>query len=51
MPRDYVKELRGDTRREAIDIYNHIDMEELKRVYLETIPRLFQSGDEEKRNI
>ena len=41
MPRDYVKELRGDSRREAIDIYNHIDMDDLKKVYLSTIPQLF----------
>jgi len=40
MPRDYVKELRGDSRREAIDIYNHIDMDELKKAYLMTIPKL-----------
>ena len=40
MSRDYVKELRGDSRREAIDIYNHIDMDELKKAYLMTIPKL-----------
>ncbi len=39
MPRDYVKELRGDSRSETIDIYNHITKEELKRAYLEHIPR------------
>jgi integrase/recombinase XerD len=39
MPRDYVKELRGDSRTETIDIYNHITPEELKRSYLEHIPR------------
>jgi len=41
MSRDYVKELRGDSRREAIDIYNHIDVEELKKAYLSAIPQLF----------
>lgn len=41
MPRDYIKELRGDARREAIDIYNHIDPNDLKRVYLKSIPKLF----------
>lgn len=41
MPRDYVKELRGDARREAIDIYNHIDMSELRTAYLATIPKIF----------
>ena len=40
MPRDFVKELRGDARSEAIDIYNHIDEEELKESYLAHIPRL-----------
>ena len=39
MPRDFVKELRGDARSEAIDIYNHIDHGELKESYLAHIPR------------
>ncbi len=40
MPREYVKELRGDSRGEAIDIYIHIDREELRKSYLAHIPRL-----------
>jgi integrase/recombinase XerD len=40
MSRDFVKELRGDTRGEAIDIYNHIDKKELKEAYLAHIPQL-----------
>ena len=40
MPREYVKELRGDKRREAIDIYHHIDKEELRKTYLACIPKL-----------
>jgi len=40
MPREYVKELRGDRRGEAIDIYYHIDREELRRAYLAYIPKL-----------
>ena len=40
MPREYVKELRGDKRQEAIDIYHHIDKEELRRAYLAFIPKL-----------
>jgi len=40
MPRDFVKELRGDARREAIDIYNHIDKKELKEAYQACIPQL-----------
>jgi integrase/recombinase XerD len=40
MPREYVKELRGDSRHEAIDIYHHIDREELRRTYLACIPKL-----------
>lgn len=40
MPREYVKELRGDVRREAIDIYHHIDREELRKSYLACVPKL-----------
>lgn len=40
MPRDYVKELRGDSRKDAIDIYNHIDYEDLRIQYLSCIPKL-----------
>lgn len=40
MPREHVKELRGDARNEAIDIYHHIDREELRRAYLTHIPQL-----------
>ena len=40
MPKEYVKELRGDTRKEAIDIYHHIDKEELRKSYLACIPKL-----------
>jgi len=40
MRREYVKELRGDRRGEAIDIYHHIDGEELRNAYLAFIPKL-----------
>jgi integrase/recombinase XerD len=40
MSRDFVKELRGDTRGEAIDVYNHIDRKELRESYLAHIPQL-----------
>jgi integrase/recombinase XerD len=40
MPRDFVKELRGDSRHDAIDIYNHIDKKELRESYLAHIPQL-----------
>jgi len=40
MSRDFVKELRGDTRGEAIDIYNHIDKKELRDSFLAHIPQL-----------
>ena len=40
MSRDFVKELRGDTRGEAIDIYNHIDKKDLRESYLAHIPQL-----------
>jgi integrase/recombinase XerD len=39
MPREYVKELRGDVRGEAIDLYHHIDMRELRESYLAHIPQ------------
>ncbi len=31
MRREYVKELRGDRRREAIDVYDHLDMDEVRK--------------------
>jgi integrase/recombinase XerD len=34
MPKEYVKELRGDGRGEAIDIYHHIDRRDLRKAYL-----------------
>jgi integrase/recombinase XerD len=40
MPRDFVKELRGDVRGDPIDIYNHIDKNELRESYLAHIPHL-----------
>lgn len=40
MPREFIKELRGDTRGDAIDIYDHIDREELRQSYLAHIPTL-----------
>jgi len=40
MPREHIKELRGDKRKEAIDIYDHIDKEELRRTYLACIPKI-----------
>jgi integrase/recombinase XerD len=40
MRREFIQELRGDSRKEAIDIYDHIDLKELKEAYLTTIPQL-----------
>ncbi|HSD58608.1 MAG TPA: hypothetical protein VLB04_10530 [Methanotrichaceae archaeon] len=34
---EFVQELRGDSRREVIDIYDHIDLKELKEAYLASI--------------
>jgi integrase/recombinase XerD len=39
MPREQVKWIRGDAMREAIDLYNHIDPEDVKRNYLACIPK------------
>jgi integrase/recombinase XerD len=38
--REFIQELRGDTRRDAIDIYDHIDEQELREAYLAHIPTL-----------
>lgn len=40
MRRELIKELRGDSRNEAVDLYDHIDRIELKRAYLAAIPVL-----------
>ncbi len=40
MPREHIQELRGDVRGEAMDIYYHIDSEELRRSYLAHVPKL-----------
>jgi len=38
--KDLLKELRGDARRESMDIYRHIDPEELRKAYLAHVPEL-----------
>ena len=40
MPREFIQELRGDKRSGAIDIYDHIDRDELQKSYLACIPKL-----------
>jgi len=40
MPREHIKELRGDSRSETMDIYYHIDRKELRDSYLAHIPQL-----------
>lgn len=40
MRREFIQELRGDSRWEAIDIYDHIDLKELKEAYRACVPRL-----------
>jgi integrase/recombinase XerD len=40
MSREFIQELRGDRRRDAIDIYDHIDKEELREAYLAHISQL-----------
>jgi integrase/recombinase XerD len=39
MPREYIQELRGDKHSDIIDIYNHIDRDDLKREYLAAMPK------------
>lgn len=43
MSREFIQELRGDRRKDAIDIYDHIDLSELKNRYLECIPKLLDA--------
>ncbi len=40
MSREFIQELRGDRRKDAIDIYDHIDRAELRKAYLACIPQL-----------
>lgn len=40
MQRAYIQELRGDSRRDAINLYDHIDREELRESYLAHISSL-----------
>ena len=40
LSREFLKELRGDSRSQAVDIYDHIDHDELRKAYLAAIPRL-----------
>lgn len=40
MSREFIQELREDARRDAIDIYDHIDADELRIEYLDKIPKL-----------
>jgi integrase/recombinase XerD len=40
MSRVFIKEMRGDSRGEAIDIYDHIDRDKLRKAYLVAKPRL-----------
>jgi integrase/recombinase XerD len=40
MDREFIKALRGDRRRDAIDIYDRIDREELRRAYFAYAPQL-----------
>jgi integrase/recombinase XerD len=40
MDREFIKVLRGDRRKEAIDIYDRIDRQELRRAYLAFVPQL-----------
>jgi len=40
MRREFIEELRGDSRKDTFDLYNHIDLNELKEAYLAYIPQL-----------
>ena len=40
MPREMVQELRGDARSDPVDVYYHIDQEQMRIEYLRRMPRL-----------
>jgi len=40
MRREYVQWLRGDAIKEAVDIYFHVDPEDVRRAYLAAVPQL-----------
>lgn len=40
MKREFIQMLRGDRRKDAVDIYDHIDDQELRESYLACIPQL-----------
>ena len=37
---EYIRWLRGDAIKEAVDIYFHVDPEDVRRAYLACIPQL-----------
>jgi len=39
-PRGIIQELRGDIRKEAIDIYDHITIDEISEAYMRYMPKL-----------
>jgi integrase/recombinase XerD len=41
MSREFVSELRGDSHEATIDIYNHINKNDLKAAYMAFIPKLY----------
>jgi integrase/recombinase XerD len=40
MSRDHVKWIRGDAMKESIDIYYHIDPEDVRKSYMAYVPQL-----------
>ena len=42
MARRHIQVLRGDVGGEAIDIYLHNDLEEIRKEYLRCMPRLME---------
>ncbi len=40
MSRQFIQEIRGDSRGEAIDVYDHIERDELQAAYLKYVPQL-----------
>lgn len=42
MPREFIQELRGDSRNQTIDIYDHLDMSEIREAYNDCMPSLIE---------
>jgi integrase/recombinase XerD len=40
LSKSFIQELRGDIRKDSMDIYDHIGLDELKEAYMKYVPLL-----------